>query len=109
MSISIFILGTNSSRFSCLTSYWLVKAFVEGVCLILFSGVGSSIRTLVLTCVIFSWYFLPVNVVVDLRYPFGFNKFLGSDIGVVYLSSGFLLVFFQLNSILFVVESPSEK
>ena len=42
MSISIFISGTNSSRFSCLTSYWLVKVSVEGVCLILFSGVGSG-------------------------------------------------------------------
>ena len=32
VSISIFISGTNSSRFSCLTSYWLVKVSVEGVC-----------------------------------------------------------------------------
>jgi hypothetical protein len=109
VSISIFILGTNSSKFSCLTSHWLVKASIEVVCLILFLGVGSSIETLVLTCVIFGWYFLLVNVVVDLRYPFGFNKFLGSNIGVVYLLSGLLLVFFGLNAILFVVELPSEK
>ena len=109
VSISIFISGTNSSRFSCLTSYWLVKASVEGVCLIFFSVVDSSIGTLVLTCVIFGWYFLPTDVVVDLRYPFGFNNFSGSDIGVVCLSSGLLLVLFRLNASLFVVESPSEK
>jgi hypothetical protein len=68
-SISIFISGTASSA--------------EGACLKFSLVVSSSIRTLVLTCVNFGWYFLPIDAVVDLRYPFGFNNLSGSDTCVV--------------------------
>jgi hypothetical protein len=55
------------------------------------------------------WYFLPEDEVVYLKYPLGFNNFLGSDTGVVCWFFGFFLVFFRPNSSLSIVESPSGR
>jgi len=73
----------TSSGFSHLTLGLLVDASIEDVCLILFLGVNFSTKTVALTGVTLGWYFLPVDVVVDLRYPFGFNNLSRSDTGVI--------------------------
>jgi hypothetical protein len=76
-SISIFILGAITSGFLQLTLGLLVEASAEGVCLKFSLGVNSSTRTLVLTWETLGWYFLVVDAVVNLRYPFGFNNLSG--------------------------------
>ena len=97
-SISNFISGIIISGVSSLTSDLLVDASPEWVRLKLSLGVSTSVWALALTYVTLGWYILPIDAIVCLRYPFGFNNVSGSKTGVVFFSSRFFLVFFRSNA-----------